>query len=156
MPEHQVSRRAVTWWLLRALAGWLVVVLPQLAVWLLVDDAPGWLSWTLAASALIAVAHTVVMPFWRYHVHRWETTPEAAYTLTGWINREWRVAPLSRIQTVDTKRGLLQQALGLATLQITTASAAGPLHVAGLDHEVAIRLVHELTSATQATPGDAT
>jgi hypothetical protein len=39
---------------------------------------------------------------------------------------------------------------------ITTASAAGPLEIAGLDRDDATRLVDELTAATQASPGDAT
>jgi len=78
------------------------------------------------------------------------------YTLSGWLNQEWRVAPVSRIQTIDTKRGPFQQLLGLATVTVTTASAAGPVEIEGLDHEVAQRLVVELTNTTQATPGDAT
>jgi hypothetical protein len=39
---------------------------------------------------------------------------------------------------------------------VTTASAAGPVEIEGLDHEVAQQLVVELTNTTQATPGDAT
>ncbi|MCP2164958.1 PH domain-containing protein [Goodfellowiella coeruleoviolacea] len=154
-PEHRVSRRAVTWWTLRALIGWLVLMIPQLVA-LLVLPGTGWLAWTLLASAVLGVAHTAVMPTWRYRVHRWETTPQAVYTQAGWINQEWRVAPTSRIQTVDTKRGPLQQALNLATVTVTTASAAGPLHIEGLDHDLAVRLVDELTETTQASKGDAT
>jgi membrane protein YdbS with pleckstrin-like domain len=41
---------------------------------------------------------------------------------------------MSRIQTVDTVRGPLQQLLGLSTVTVTTASAAGPLQVKGIDH----------------------
>jgi membrane protein YdbS with pleckstrin-like domain len=39
---------------------------------------------------------------------------------------------------------------------VTTASAAGPVEIEGLDHEVARQLVVKLTNTTQATPGDAT
>jgi hypothetical protein len=63
---------------------------------------------------------------------------------------------VSRIQTIDTKRGPFQQMLGLSTVTVTTASAAGPVEIEGLEHEVAQRLVVELTNTTQATPGDAT
>jgi membrane protein YdbS with pleckstrin-like domain len=89
-------------------------------------------------------------------VHRWEANQEAVVTRSGWLTQEWRVAPLSRIQTVDTKRGPLEQLLGLATVTVTTASAAGPVQIAGLAHDDAARLVDELTATTQATPGDAT
>jgi membrane protein YdbS with pleckstrin-like domain len=119
-------------------------------------DARPWLLPSTAALALIALAYLLVMPRWRFRVHRWETTDDAVYTSRGWLNQEWRVAPLSRIQTVDTERGPLQQLFGLATVTVTTASAAGALQVAGLDRTVADELVARLTETTQATPGDAT
>lgn len=155
-PEHRVHRRAILWWTLQALPVWLILVVGQLLIADLVPGAPDWLSITIAVAAVLGVLHVAVMPQWRYRVHRWETTDQAVYTQTGWINQEWRVAPVSRIQTVDTERGPVQQALGLATVIVTTASAAGPVHIAGLDYPTAVRLVDELTANTQATRGDAT
>jgi membrane protein YdbS with pleckstrin-like domain len=155
-PQHRVSRKALRWWTLRAAVAWLVPTAAQLAVLVFAGDPPGFLSWTLPITLVVAVLHVTVMPQWRYRVHRWEFTEQAVYTLTGWFNQEWRVAPVSRIQTVDTKRGPLQQMLGLATVTVTTASAAGPLGIEGLDDDQAVRLVYELTKTTQATRGDAT
>jgi membrane protein YdbS with pleckstrin-like domain len=63
---------------------------------------------------------------------------------------------MSRIQTVDTERGPLQQLFGLSTVTVTTASAAGALRLAGLDHALADELVEQLTQITQAARGDAT
>jgi len=63
---------------------------------------------------------------------------------------------MSRIQTVDTQRGPLQRALGISSVTITTASAAGALTIVGLDVAVADELVEQLTAVTQASPGDAT
>ena len=77
-PRHRVSRTAIRYWRVRALIGWLVVVVAQL-VWLL-----------------------------------------------------------------------------LADVTVTTASAAGPLSIEGLDRATAERLVDDLTTAAQATRGDAT
>ena len=155
-PAHQVSRRAITWWTLNALISWLVVLVPGLVTVLVIEDEPAWISAGYVALVLVAAAHVVVMPQWRYRVHRWEATGDAVYTQAGWLNQEWRVAPMSRIQTVDTQRGPLQQLLGISTVTVTTASAAGPLHIAGLDAGLAGRLVEQLTATTQATPGDAT
>lgn len=155
-PRHRVHPRSILWWTLRPLVFWLVVTLGQTAALIFASPAPGFLPTTLTISIVLAVVHIVVMPQWRYRVHRWEATGEAVYTRSGWINQEWRVAPVSRIQTIDTKRGPLEQLLGLATVTITTASAAGPVEIAGLAHEEATRLVDELTATTQATPGDAT
>nr|WP_238362929.1 PH domain-containing protein [Actinopolymorpha pittospori] len=96
------------------------------------------------------------MPRWRYAVHRWESTAEAVYTQSGWFDQERRIAPISRIQTVDSERGPLEQIFGLSNVTVTTASAAGPLKINGLDRDTAQRLVDDLTSTTQATHGDAT
>jgi membrane protein YdbS with pleckstrin-like domain len=153
-PRHRVSRKSITLWTLHALIGWAVLLVPQVVV--LVFTATPWQVVAAIATLVLGTAHTLVMPRWRYRVHRWEATPDAVYTLAGWLNQEWRIAPVSRIQTVDTKRGPLQQLLGLSTVTVTTASAAGPVLIEGLEHGDAVRLADELTTTTQATPGDAT
>ena len=155
-PRHRVSPRAVTWWTTQAALEVTAVLIPlgiAVSVW---PDARRWLVPTTVAVAAIGLAYLLVMPQWRFRVHRWETTDDAVYTSQGWINQEWRVAPMSRIQTVDTERGPLQQLFGLATVTVTTASAAGALRLTGLDRVVADELVAQLTATTQATPGDAT
>ena len=98
--------------------------------------------------------YVVAMPRIRYRVHRWEVTEVAVYTRSGWLTHEWRVAPLSRVQTVDARRSPLDQAFGLSSVRITTASASGDVAIDGLDHRLAADLVEALTAATQATPGD--
>ncbi|GAA4434607.1 PH domain-containing protein [Actinokineospora soli] len=153
-PANLVSKRAVLHWTLRAGVGW-VVVLGGLGIWYALAGF-AWQGVVLAVLGAVAVVHVAVMPTWRYRVHRWETTPEAVFTRAGWVNQEWRLAPVSRIQTVDTARGPLQQALGLATVTVTTASAAGPVKIEGLDADVAARIVDELAATTQVVPGDAT
>lgn len=75
---------------------------------------------------------------------------------TGVLLREWRIAPMSRIQTVDTVRGPLEQLFGLATVTVTTASAKGAVRIGGLAHGTAAELAERLTRITQDTPGDAT
>ena len=105
---------------------------------------------------LLTVGYLAVMPIWRYRVHRWENTPTAVYTQSGWLDQERRIAPVSRIQTVDMARGPVSQLLRLATVTVTTASAAGPLRIHGLDLDVARHLVEELTELTVAERGDAT
>jgi uncharacterized protein len=154
-PQHRVSPKAMRYWATRALAGWLVVAAIQV-VWLLADGGGPVHTTLLLATAALSGVHIAVMPQWRYRVHRWEAAPTAVYTQTGWLDQERRIAPVSRIQTVDTERGPLEQLFGLSNVTVTTASAAGPLHIRGLDRDTAERLVHELTAAAQAAPGDAT
>jgi membrane protein YdbS with pleckstrin-like domain len=134
-----------------------VVVAGAQVVWLLsTDDHRGLHIAALALTAAVGLAHLIVMPRWRYRVHRWEVAPQAVYTRSGWFHQESRIAPISRIQTVDSERGPLEQLFGLADVTVTTASAAGPLTIEGLDRATAERLVDELTTAAQATRGDAT
>ncbi|HEY4026676.1 MAG TPA: PH domain-containing protein [Candidatus Dormibacteraeota bacterium] len=156
-PRHRVSPRAIWYWTVRALWPWLAVAAVQV-LWVLQGD-DGQLRWhavVLVATVVAAAIHLTVMPRWRFHVHRWEATPHAVYTQAGWFDQERRIAPVSRIQTVDTHRGPLEQLFRLSAVTVTTASAAGPLKISGLDRDDAQRLVDELAATAEAMRGDAT
>jgi hypothetical protein len=113
-------------------------------------------AWAWAAYVVVVLAYVVAMPVYRYRVHRWETTDTAVYTQRGWLSRELRIAPMSRVQTVDLEQGVVSRLLGLAHVTVTTASAAGPVRIEGLDRRTAEQLVEDLTRRTEAEPGDAT
>ncbi|ASO22629.1 hypothetical protein FHR81_005305 [Actinoalloteichus hoggarensis] len=158
-PRHHVDHRAVGWWHARAalLALPPVLVLGLLA-WL-IEPARFWLALPAGLLTVPGLAYLVIMPRWRYRVHRWETTGVAVYTRGGWFWEQSRIAPLARIQTVDTVRGPLERLFGLATVTVTTASARGALTIAGLDHRLAEEIAERLTEQAQAaenTTGDAT
>ncbi len=155
-PANLVSRRAVTYWTVRAAEGWLLLLVGQVAWFWLDDSHRGLRVVALLVTVLVAAGHLAVMPRWRYRVHRWEVSPIAVYTQSGWLTQERRIAPISRIQTVDSQRGPLEQLFGLTNVTVTTASAAGPLHIKGLDDATAQRLVRELTTVTAAAEDDAT
>jgi uncharacterized protein len=149
-PRHRVSPRAIRYWTARAAGGWLLVLTAEF-VWLLLTSAGRtWHVLALALTVVAGAAHVAVMPRWRYAVHRWEAAPHAVYTQAGWLDQERRIAPISRIQTVDTERGPLEQLFGLSSVTVTTASAAGALEIRGLDRAIADRLVDELTAETEA------
>ena len=155
-PTHRVERRAVAWWTLRALAPVAALVAAGVGVQLWWESAWPWAAPLLTIALVASLLHMAVMPLWRYRVHRWEVTEHAVYARTGWWVREWRAAPISRIQTVDTVRGPAAQLLGLATLAVTTASAHGAIYIGGLDKTVAAWVAERLTEITQNTPGDQT
>lgn len=155
-PQHRFDQRTIPWWRTQWLIATVAVVAPLVVLAILIEPARTALVLSGVILGAIGVAITLVMPVWWYRVHRWEVTEHAVYTLTGFFWRTWRIAPMSRIQTVDTTRGPLQRSFGLSTVVVTTASSAGAVTLEGLDHEQAAELAEELTRLTDATLGDAT
>ena len=155
-PTHQVSDRAIAYWTVSALAGDALLLVGAVAAYVLVPDVPGWAGLLVVLLAVVAVLHVLLMPRIRYRVHRWEVTDTAVHTRSGWVGRETRIAPISRVQTVDSRQGALMRLFGLASITVTTASAAGPITVDCLDQHVARDVVARLTAITAATEGDAT
>jgi uncharacterized protein len=155
-PHHRVERRAIWWWTTQELLGALIPALVLGVLAIILGPARFWLLLAMIVVLAVGVPYAIAVPRWRYAVHRWEATEDAVYVKTGWLWQEWRVAPMSRIQTVDTERGPLEQLFRLSSVTVTTASAAGPIKIVGLDHELAADLVRRLTATTQAAPGDAT
>lgn len=155
-PAHPPSRRAPLRWAVGGAVPWLLLAAGQL-VWVGFDRRTPWLHMLIAVlTVLCAAVSVVVVPLWRYRVHRWEIGPQAVYTRTGWLVQERRIAPISRVQTVDTHRGPLDRLFGLANVAVTTASSAGAVHIVALDVPVADHLVAQLTDIAAIGVEDAT
>lgn len=155
-PTHMVSKRAIRYWTVRTPLKWIPLIVAQVVWWILDDGNSQW-RWVIAIATLVLlVLNTIIEPQWRYRVHRWEVTDTAVYTQSGWFTQERRIAPLSRVQTVDLERGPLQQLFKLAEVTVTTASAAGPLKITGLDRPIAEQVIRDLTASAEAAQGDAT
>ncbi|MDR7275400.1 PH domain-containing protein [Catenuloplanes atrovinosus] len=155
-PRYRVDRRFVLWRTLRAAIGAVVVLVPLGAVYLLVDVTRPWIGPVWLVLDVVYLIGIAVTPAWRYRVHRWEATGDAVYALEGWLTRKWQIVPISRIQSIDTEIGPIQNLLGLATIKVTTASSEGAISIEGLDRETAEATVDRLRAVTAATPGDAT
>jgi membrane protein YdbS with pleckstrin-like domain len=153
-PAHQVSTKAPALWAFGATVRSLVLLGVLIAA--AVFDWFGVPIWAWPLYAVVSVTYIVGMPVVRYRIHRWESTDTAVYTQTGWLSRERRIAPMSRVQTVDFQQGPIDRLLGLASVTVTTASASGPIVISGIDKPVADRLVDDLTRRTEAEAGDAT
>jgi membrane protein YdbS with pleckstrin-like domain len=155
-PANPPSRKAPLVWAIGAAIPWLILAVAQL-VWFVVDGRLPVLH--VAAAAVTAVALAVfvfIVPLWRYRVHRWEIGPQAVYTRSGWLVQERRIAPISRVQTIDTYRGPLDRLFGLANVTVTTASSAGAVRIVALDDAVADRVVAQLTDIAAIGAEDAT
>ena len=154
-PANRVDPRARAMWTVECgVTAAVLVVASVVGAMLWTDYAARW--WGVAVVAAGALAYVLGVPQWRYLVHRWEITETAVYTQRGWWARERRIAPMSRVQTVDYAQGPLARMFGLATLTVTTASAAGALRIDGLDRAAALALVDQLTLRAEEAGGDAT
>lgn len=120
------------------------------------EPALSWLLAPLTVTAVVLVVKVAVEPWWRFRVHRWEITERATYAQTGWLVVERRVAPTTRIQTVDAVRGPLEQLFGLSTLRVTTASSSGAITIRGPDRRTAEDAAERLTVVAELAEGDAT
>ena len=118
MDVHRPAAVSCRWWLLLLADGPVELVRP--ARW-----------WLWSAYRSLLVGYVVLVPQWRYLVHRWEVTETAVYTQTGWWARERRIAPMSRVQTVDHREGAIARLFGLATVRVTTASSRRRAHHRG-------------------------
>lgn len=155
-PVNKPSRKAPLVWAIGAAIPWSVLAFAQL-VWFVVDSHPWWVHALAALGTLLGIVlFVVVVPWWRYRVHRWDVDPRAVYTRTGWLTQERRIAPISRVQTVDTERGPLDRLFGLATVTVTTASSAGAVRIIALDADVADAVVARLTDIAALGAEDAT
>ncbi|GGD14881.1 PH domain-containing protein [Nocardioides daphniae] len=155
-PANRVSPRAVAYWRTNAAIGSVIVLAITFTVYFLVPSRPWWATAIVAVIVIGSLVEVAAMPTVRYRVHRWEVNDIAIHTRDGWINLESRIAPLNRVQTVDSQQGAIMRLFNLASITVTTASSAGSVDIVGLDADEARELVATLTTITAATEGDAT
>lgn len=158
-PARTLDPRVGRLWALQGLAGVLAVaVVAAVALGVLATaDRLGRpaLAWSLlAGGAAIATALAVGGARLRHRAFAWEVTPLGLFVQRGWAWRRWTIVPHSRIQAVETSVGPLQRRLGLATVQVRTASGEGGARLPGLAQDMVAALSAELAAA--AGPGDAT
>ncbi|MGY1624623.1 PH domain-containing protein [Geodermatophilus sp. SYSU D00965] len=158
-PAWALSRSAIGLWVTEGVLGTLFygALVAAFVLFVPVGGPVPVLRWVLPALLLVyAVVAIGVRPRFRYRVHHWEVTDEAVYTLTGWLTRTWTLVPISRIQTVDVTRGVLQQLFGLATVAVLTASSQGTVRVLHLEADVARRVADDLARRAELVRDEAT
>jgi membrane protein YdbS with pleckstrin-like domain len=87
-------------------------------------------TWSLVGwiAAVVAGAVAVVLvPELRWRRWRWEVREQEIDIRRGALEVTRTLVPMLRVQHVDTKRDLLQQALGLATVVFHTAAGANEI-----------------------------
>ena len=142
-PRLAVLRRGL-------LLAWVVVgLVVLLTAWQLVD-----LDGRLVAALTVLLLGLAAWGWWLVGrvVARWgyvETAEELTIT-RGRLQRRLVVVPYGRMQYVDVNAGPLDQLLGLATVQLHTASPGTTAVIPGLPPEEAARLRDRLTAMGEA------
>jgi hypothetical protein len=160
-PAWPLSRSAIGLWVTEGIitSVFLGVAATLFAVFV-PSDTPApvpLLRWLVPAAVLVyAVVAIGIRPWVRFRVHRWEVTGDAVHTLTGWLTRTWTLVPISRIQTVDVTRGVLQQLFGLSTVAVMTASSQGTVRVWHLEADVAQQVADDLAHRAEQVRDQAT
>lgn len=104
-----------------------------------------------AALLVLGVAHALV----RYRVWSYEVREDALYLERGVVTRVRTVVPFVRIQHVDTSRGPIERATGLATSVVYTAGSRGAdVTIPGLEADRADDLQHRLKRLAIASEAD--
>lgn len=160
-PAWSMPRSAISLWITESVIGCLWLGAGLAAFLLFVPADVGgpvpFLRTTLPiALAIYAVVAIGIRPWLQHRVYRWEITADAAYTRSGWLTQTWTLVPISRIQTVDVTRGVLQQLFGLATVAVLTASSQGTVRIWHLEHDVARRVADDLAHRAEAVRDEAT
>ena len=160
-PAWSMPRSAISLWVTESVISCSVLGLAVAAFLLFVPASAGGpvpvLRWLVpTAAVLYAVVAIGVRPWFKHRVYRWEITEDAAFTRTGWLSQTWTLVPISRIQTVDVTRGVLQQVFGLATVAVLTASSQGTVRIEHLEHDVARRVAADLAARADAVRDEAT
>jgi len=160
-PAWPLSRAAIGLWVTEgAISSVVLGIGATLLANFVPSDAPAplpLLRWLAPAAVVVyAIVAIGIRPWVRFRVHRWEVTGEAVYTLTGWLTRTWTLVPISRIQTVDVTRGVLQQMFGLSTVAVLTASSQGTVQVWHLEANVAQRVADDLAHRAEQVRDQAT
>ncbi|WP_062516194.1 PH domain-containing protein [Demequina gelatinilytica] len=146
-PWVPVSRRLITARLVPAGIVFGLLVLASLVVALAVGE-----PWLLLLSvAVLAIGAWVAWVIVRQvTAHAWAEGEDDLLVRKGRMFRSVTVVPYGRMQFVDVKAGPLDRALGIATVQLHTASPGTDASIAGVPAEEAARLRDRLTTRGEA------
>ena len=121
-PAQRLAPRARWVWRIHWALGCLAVLV---AGGVARDAAPGSLEplrWALPLAAL--VLGTPVVPELRWRRWRWEVREHEIDLRRGTLRLRRTLIPMARVQHVETERGVLEQWLQLATVEVHTAAGS--------------------------------
>jgi len=121
-PTRTLAREARWVWRGEQLLGWGIAVAVGMAVAAQVDGALSVLLRVLPVVGLLVCV--TVVPSLRWRRWRWDVRPDAIDIRHGTFTIRRTLVPMLRVQHVDTTRGVVEQALDLATVVVHTAAGS--------------------------------
>jgi len=141
--------RVTVTWAVGVLAGAAVVGGAALVADAVLDVGPAWLA--AVPLAVLGLVHTAL----RYRVWRFTVEDDALHLERGVVTNVVTSVPFVRVQHVDTRRGPLERALGLASVVVYTAGSRGAdVAIPGLRPERAETLREQLRDLAIASEGE--
>ncbi|WP_435129265.1 PH domain-containing protein [Halobaculum sp. D14] len=143
-------------WAVGAVVAAAVVGVAAAVVGRLDLPVPPWLPATLAVLAVVVAVGGVALAVLRYRVWRFEVRDDSLYLVRGVLTRTDTSVPFVRVQHVDTRRGPVERAVGLASVVVYTAGTRGAdITVPGLTPERAADLRERLRDLATESEFDA-
>jgi membrane protein YdbS with pleckstrin-like domain len=133
----------------RLLMWWIVVGLASIPV-LIVASTEGSAAWAGPAALLLVGAWVSWIIVRQVSAHAWAERDDDLMVRRGRIFRRVTVVPYGRMQFVDVEAGPLARNLGIARVQLHTASPGSDAHISGVPTEEAARLRDRLTTRGEA------
>jgi uncharacterized protein len=124
-PSRTLAPAARRLWQLEGLVGAGGALIAATVLQTTVGGTIALLGWLAAVVACVVAV--VVVPELRWRRWRWEVREQEIDIRHGTLAVTRTLVPMLRVQHVDTKRDLLQQALGLATVVFHTAAGANEI-----------------------------
>jgi membrane protein YdbS with pleckstrin-like domain len=131
LPEPTQRLAPAARWAWRA--SWLggCIVAAVLLAMLSSEIPDGWTAPLLIVLAVVLIAGTTVVPELRWRRWRWEVREHEIDLQRGVLVLRRTLIPMERVQHVETERGVIGQALGLATVEIHTAAGGHEIPLLG-------------------------
>jgi membrane protein YdbS with pleckstrin-like domain len=121
-PSRRLSDYAPWVWRLEQLGAWGALLVAGFVAAGPLDGVLALLVRVVPAAALVAAV--IAVPTLRWRRWRWDVSPEAIDIRSGTLTVRRTLIPMPRVQHVDTTSNVLEQQLGLATVEVHTAAGS--------------------------------